>query len=415
LSKIESVRGRVVFDSRGDKTIEAEVVIDGRVGRAGAPAGKSRGRREAEPYPRGGPEEAVRILRREISEKLVGAEYTGFSDLDQLLQEMDGTENFSRIGGNTALAVSVAAAQAYSSAQGVPLYRQILRETGLDAGLPLPLGNALGGGKHAGAGAPEIQEFLVIPLGARNIFQAIEANITVHKRLGSILAKSVAGYPLGKGDEGGYAPPISVEAALECVREAAESVSDEMGIRIGVGLDVAAGSIYNEETRRYEIKSQGLYLSRDGFLSYLAELCDRAGLVYVEDPFVEDDPDSFAALRKQLPNTLICGDDLVVTRHSLIEEYAEKGAINAAIIKPNQVGTLYLTWLAARSCLSRGVVPVASHRSGETTDAYLSHLAVGMGCRVIKSGIMGGERLAKANELIRIGEEIGAESLRRVI
>jgi enolase len=392
--KIESVRGRVVFDSRGDKTIEAEVVIDGRVGRAGAPAGKSRGRREAEPYPRGGPEEAARILQGEIGKKLVGVEYTGFRDLDQLLREIDGTENFSRIGGNTALAVSVAAAQAYSSAQGVPLYRQILRETGLEAGLPLPLGNALGGGKHAGAGAPEIQEFLVIPLGARNIFQAIEANIRVHKRLGSILAKSVAGYPLGKGDEGGYAPPISVEAALECVREAAESVSDEMGIRIGVGLDVAAGSIYNEETRRYEIKSQGLYLSRDGFLSYLAELCDRASLVYVEDPFVEDDPDS---------------------RHSLIDEYAEKGAINAAIIKPNQVGTLYLTWLAARSCLSRGVVPVASHRSGETTDAYLSHVAVGMGCRVIKSGIMGGERLAKANELIRIGEEIGAESLRRVI
>ncbi len=414
MSKIESVRGRVVFDSRGDKTIEVEVSINGRVGRAGAPAGKSRGKREAEPYPRGGPEEAVKILHEELSGKIVGMDYTGFRALDQTLQEIDGTENFSRIGGNTALALSVAAALAYASSQGTPLYRQILRETGQEAGLPLPLGNVLGGGKHAGTGAPEIQEYLVIPLGAKTIHQAVEANVAVHRRLGSILGKRVSGFPLGKGDEGGYAPPISVEAALDCVKEAAESVSDEMGLRIGVGLDVAAGSIYNEATERYEIRSQGLYLSRDGFLSYLAELCDRAGLVYVEDPFVEDDPDSFAALRKQLPKTLVCGDDLVVTRHRLIEEFAKGGSINAAIIKPNQVGTLYLTWLAVKSCLNDSVVPVASHRSGETTDAYLSHIAVGMGCRVIKSGIVGGERLAKANELLRISEEIGAGSLRRV-
>ncbi|MEM0444555.1 MAG: phosphopyruvate hydratase [Nitrososphaerota archaeon] len=414
MAKIASISGRVIFDSRGDKTVEVEVSLDGVKGRAAAPAGKSRGKREAEPYPQGGPEEAVRILREKIAPRLVGHEYSGFTTLDQLLQEIDGTQNFANIGGNTALTISVAALSAHASLTGTPLYKQIAKETGQEPVLPLPLGNVLGGGKHAGQGAPEIQEYLVIPLNPKNILEAVEANIRVHRALGAILSRRVSGFPLGKGDEGGYAPPVSVEAALDAVKEAAEKVSDETGVKIGVGLDVAAGSIYDESTRRYVLRSQGLYLDRGGFLNYLSELAEKANLVYIEDPFVEDDPESFAELRKHLPRTLICGDDLVVTRQELIEKCAQMEAINAAIIKPNQVGTLHLTWRAVDACLRRNVVPAASHRSGETVEAYLSHLAVGMGCRVIKAGIMGGERVAKANELIRIGEEIGASKMRRI-
>ncbi len=415
MGRITSLVGRVVFDSRGDKTIEVEAAVDGVKGRAAAPAGKSRGRREVEPYPAGGPEAAVKVLREKVAPRLVGHEYASFIEFDQLLQEIDGTPNFSNIGGNTALAASVAALTAYAALRGDPPYKLIARETGQEPALPLPLGNVLGGGKHAGQGAPEIQEYLVIPLNPKTIHEAVEANIRVHRRLGEILSRRVSGFPLGKGDEGGYAPPISVEAALDAVKEAAQRVGDEMGVRIGVGLDVAAGSIYDESSRRYVLKSQGLYLDREGFLNYIVELAEKANLVYIEDPFLEDDPDAFAELRKQLPNTLICGDDLVVTRRELIEDCLKKGAINAAIIKPNQVGSLYLTWRAVDACLKGGAVPVASHRSGETTDAYLSHLAVGMGCKVIKAGVLGGERIAKANELVRISEEVGASKVSRIV
>lgn len=404
----------MVFDSRGDKTIEVEAAVEGAVGRAAAPAGKSRGKREVEPYPPGGPEEAVKILKERVAPKLIGQEYPGFTKLDQMLMEIDGTPNFSSIGGNTALAVSVALLSAYSAHRGEPLYSLIAQETKQEPGLPLPLGNVLGGGKHAGEGAPEIQEYLALPLNPRTVSEAVEANIRVHRTLGKILSKKVSGFPLGKGDEGGYAPPISVEAALDAVVEAAQSVGDAMGVKIGVGLDVAAGSIYDESSKRYVLKSQGLYLDREGFLSYIAELADKASLVYLEDPFIEDDPEAFAALRKQVPKTLVCGDDLVVTRRELIEDCLRRGAINAAIIKPNQVGSLYLTWLAVDACLRGGAVPAASHRSGETTDAYLSHIAVGMGCRLIKSGVLGGERIAKANELLRIGEKIGGSRVRRI-
>ncbi|MEM0382220.1 MAG: hypothetical protein QW059_02620 [Nitrososphaerota archaeon] len=414
MARITNLSGRVVFDSRGDKTIEVEVSIDGVKGRAAAPAGKSRGKREVEPYPAGGPEEAVRVLSSVVAPKLVGHEYSSFIELDKTLQEIDGTPSFSKIGGNTALATSVAALSAYAALTGEPIYRIISRETRQEPGLPLPLGNVLGGGKHAGQGAPEIQEYLVIPLNPRTIHEAVEANIRVHRALGEILSKRVGGFPLGKGDEGGYAPPISVEAALEAVKMAADTVEDAMGIRLGMGLDVAAGSIYDESSRRYVLKSQGLYLDREGFLNYLAGLAERVNLVYIEDPFIEDDPDTFAKLRKKLPNTLICGDDLVVTRRELIEDCLRRGAINAAIIKPNQVGSLYLTWQAVEACLQGGAVPVASHRSGETTDTYLSHIAVGMGCKVMKAGVLGGERVAKANELLRIGEEVGASRVRRI-
>jgi len=414
LARITSLSGRLVYDSRGDRTVEVEARVDGSVGRASAPAGKSRGRREVEPYPRGGPVEAVKVLRESIAPRIIGQEYNGFTAMDKLLMEIDGTGNYSRIGGNTALAVSIAVTSAYSLSIDEPLYRVIAQETGQEPGLPLPLGNVLGGGRHAGEGAPEIQEYLVIPMNPRTITEAIEANITVHRTLGGILSRRVRGFPLGRGDEGGYAPPISVEAALSAVTEAAQRVGDSMGIRIGVGLDVAAGSIYDPASGRYVLKSQGLYLDRDGFISYIAELAEKAGLVYLEDPLVEDDPDGFAELRRQLPRTLVCGDDLVVTRRDLIEDCIGRGAINAAIIKPNQVGSLYSTWRAVEACLAGGAVPVASHRSGETTDAYLSHLAVGMGCRVIKAGVLGGERIAKANELLRISESIGGSRLRRI-
>ncbi len=411
--RVEGLRARVVFDSRGDKTVEVEVTVDGYTARAAAPSGKSRGKREVRPFADGGAEGSVRALR-EASGKIVGATLDGPLAVDRLLREVDGTEDFSRIGGNAALATSAAAAIAYAGSGGEPLYRSLSRYLGADPGIPLPLSNVLGGGAHAGSGAPEFQEYLLIPVGAKDVMEAIEANVLAYRKLGRLLSQEVKGYPLGKGDEGGYAPPVGNRKALELVARAAEEASDETGVRIALGLDVAGSNVFDPRSGRYALRSDGLYLTGEEMVSFLGELVDRFGIVYLEDPFSEDSPELFAELQRSVPNTFVCGDDLVVTRPDLIRSAIEAGSIRAAIVKPNQVGLLSLAAESARICHDRRALPVASHRSGETTDAYLSHFAVGTWCRLIKCGLIGGERMAKLNELLRIGEEVGSDRLRRL-
>ncbi len=411
--RVEGLRARVVFDSRGDKTVEVEVTVDGHTARAAAPSGKSRGKREVKPFADGGAEGSVRALR-EASGKIVGATLDGPLAVDRLLREVDGTEDFSRIGGNAALATSAAAAIAYAGSGSEPLYRSLSRYLGSDPGIPLPLSNVLGGGAHAGSGAPEFQEYLLIPVGARNVMEAIDANVLAYRKLGRLLSQEVKGYPLGKGDEGGYAPPVGNRKALELVARAAEEASDETGVRIALGLDVAGSNVFDPKSGRYALRSDGLYLTGEEMVSFLGELVDRFGIVYLEDPFSEDSPELFAELQRSVPNTFVCGDDLVVTRPDLIRSAIEAGSIRAAIVKPNQVGLLSLAAESARICHDRRALPVASHRSGETTDAYLSHFAVGTWCRLIKCGLIGGERMAKLNELLRIGEEVGSDRLRRL-
>jgi enolase len=411
--KVEALRARVVFDSRGDKTVEVEVRVDGFTARAAAPSGKSRGKREVRPFAEGGPEGSVRALR-EASGKIVGATLENPLGIDVLLKEVDGTEDFSRIGGNAALATSVAAAIAYAGSGGESLYRSLSRYLGADPGIPLPLSNVLGGGAHAGSGAPEFQEYLLIPVGARDAMEAIETNVLAYRKLGKLLSQEVRGYPLGRGDEGGYAPPIGNRKALELVARAAEETSDETGVKVAIGLDVAGSNVFDPKSGKYALRSDGLYLTGEEMVSYLGELVDEFGIVYLEDPFSEDAPDLFAELQRSVPKTFVCGDDLVVTRPDLISSAIEAGSIRAAIIKPNQVGLLSVAAESAKVCHEHRALPVASHRSGETTDAYLSHFAVGTWCRLIKCGLIGGERMAKLNELLRIGEEIGSKRLRRL-
>ncbi len=409
--KIEALRARVVFDSRGDKTVEVEVTVERYTARAAAPSGKSRGKKEVKPFAEGGAEGSVRALK-EVSGKIVGATMDSPLAIDRLLREIDGTEDFSRIGGNAALAVSVASAIAYAGSGGEPLYKSLSRHLGSDPGIPLPLSNVLGGGAHAGSGAPEFQEYLLIPVGARDVMEAIEANVLAYRKLGKLLSQEVRGYPLGKGDEGGYAPPVGNRKALELVARAAEETSDETGVRIAIGLDVAGSNVFDPKSGRYALRSDGLYLTGEEMVSFLGELVDRFGIVYLEDPFSEDSPELFRELQRSVPKTFVCGDDLVVTRPDLIRSAIESGSVRAAIIKPNQVGLLSVAAESARVCHDLRALPVASHRSGETTDAYLSHFAVGTWCRLIKCGLIGGERMAKLNELLRIGEEIGSSRMR---
>ena len=404
LSLIRRVRARRIFNSRGEETIEVEVETLGGRGVAAAPAGKSRGKYEVEYYPKGGVREAIEKVRSIVEPKLVGVDASDQELIDRILHECDGTENFSNIGGNTAYAVSLASATAAATARGLPLFLHLAKHD--EAYLPLPLGNVLGGGKHAGKGAPDIQEFLVFPETAENYGQAYEANIKVHRLLGKLLGNKLPDFTGGRGDEGAWAPRIGSVDALELVARAAEDVSAETGVKVRVGLDVAASSLWNPEKQAYIYASEGKTRDRGEQLDFILRLIEDFKLSYVEDPLEEEDFEGFSELTSKASKfgCLICGDDLFVTNRVKLERGVKLRSATAIIIKPNQVGTLTDTWQTVSLALKSGMTPVASHRSGETCDPKLAHLAVAFGCPLIKTGVIGSERASKLNELIRLEE-----------
>ncbi len=380
------------------------ITADG-FGRASSPAGASRGKAEAVPFPEGGVEEAVKKVKEIIASELIGLSAEEQEEIDNLLHELDGTENFQKIGGNTSYAVSLAVADAAADSYGLPLFQYL--GGSLATELPHPLGNVLGGGKHAVGKAPDIQEFLVLPVGAPTFTKAAEANVLVHKKLSSILRRVDESFTGGRGDEGAWAPNVTNDEALEAVAKAIEESSNELGFEIRPALDVAASSLWNERENRYVYVRDNVKRSSDEQLEYILDLIEKYRLVYVEDPFHEEDFEGFTELTKKAHSCLICGDDLFVTNVERLTQGIEKAAGSAIIIKVNQVGTLTDAWKTVDTAKKAGFVPVMSHRSGETTDFHIAHLAVGFRCPVIKTGVMGGERAAKINELMRIEEILG--------
>ncbi|NYT00977.1 MAG: phosphopyruvate hydratase [Methanocellales archaeon] len=391
MTTIEDVIVRGISDSRGDETIEVDIYTKNGFGRAAAPSGASIGGFEvrALPIP-----EAISKAKENVLPRLIGQDATVQKDIDALLHELDGTENFSNIGGNVAVAISMAVAKAAASSLGRPLYRHL----GLGQNLPYPLGNVIGGGAHA-IGGTDIQEFLVLPIGARSMTDAVFANSLVHKKVKLLLNKRKI--RCGKGDEGAWAPKISNDEALSIISEAIGEVSDYLGFKIRVAVDVAATELWNGSSYIYS----DVHRSRDDQIQYIEELIDQYKLYYVEDPLQEQDFEGFAKITSNT-RCLICGDDLFVTNARRINQGIEMGAANSVLIKPNQIGTLTDTHNAINTAKSNGYVCVMSHRSGETTDETIAHLAVAFGTPIIKTGIVGGERTAKLNELIRI-EELG--------
>ncbi|RLG01915.1 MAG: hypothetical protein DRN49_00240 [Thaumarchaeota archaeon] len=253
---------------------------------------------------------------------------------------------------------------------------------------------------------------MVSPIGARDIYSAVKANFMVHRRAGELLDKHLGGFTLGRGDEGAYAPPVNTEKGLEILKQAADEISDELGFDIRVGVDIAASSLWNPKKEKYIYPTEGIELSREDHMNRVAEWTDKFNLFYVEDPLDENDMDGFVELSKQIGSkTLICGDDLIVTRPEILEEAAEKKAVRAVIIKPNQVGLLTTAVKTIKVAHERGIVPTVSHRSGEPPEGTLAQLAVAWGGKLLKAGVVGGERVAKANELLRIGEVIGYDKM----
>ncbi|MDI6897636.1 MAG: phosphopyruvate hydratase [Methanocella conradii] len=410
LTIIEDIIGRKIFDSRGNPTIEVEVYLDDGFGRAAAPAGASKGTYEAVAIP---VDDAIAKLENEVVEQLIGEDAEDQEHIDMLLHEVDGTSNFSNIGGNTSVAVSMAVAKAASNAlfrvgPGEPLERYLYRYLGgAYPRMPYPLGNVLGGGAHA-PGATDIQEFLVSSVGAETIDEAVYGNALVHKRVKKILADE--GVFCGKGDEGGWAPQVRDSMAFEVVSRAVKEASDELGFEVRLGVDVAASELWDEEKKAYVYKDA--MRTAEEQVEYIAGLIDEYDLFYVEDPLHENDFDGFADLTEKAGDRcIICGDDLFVTNVKRIEEGIEKFAANAALIKPNQIGTVTDTYNAIALAKRYGYKAIMSHRSGETTDNTIAHLAVAFGCEMLKTGVVGGERIAKLNELIRIGEDIGNDRM----
>ncbi len=395
MTTIEAIELRAILDSRGNATVEAEVHTATGSGRSAAPSGASTGSREAKVRPT---QDAIDNAYQNLLPALMGMDASDQEGFDGQLWDIDGTSDFSGIGANVAVALSLANAKAAASALGMPLFRYI--GGAFTNEMPLPLGNVIGGGAHA-ANATEIQEFLVVPGGATNVQDAVFANAAVHRNVKALLTKR--GIAAGKGDEGAWAPQIDDALAFELIAEATGLVADEMNISVDMGIDVASSQMWNGEGYKYRDRVR----STEEQIAYIAELVDRYDLVYVEDPLHEEDFDAFAELNDQVGNRcLVCGDDIFVTQVDRIQQGIELDSANCVLIKPNQVGTLTDTFDAVHLAHANGLDTVMSHRSGETTDTTIAHLATAFSCVFLKCGVVGGERIAKLNELIRIEEQL---------
>lgn len=408
--EIKDFRTRKILDSRGNPTIEIEVELQSETGAIGkgiaaAPSGASRGVHEVVAFPDNSVEISMDELEN-IRTDLVGTTISDLSVLDQSLRDLDGTENLGKIGGNATVSFSMATAKALAEIDEIPLYESLNHEN--EFRLPYPLGNVLGGGEHAGRTAPDIQEFLVLPIGAENFQEAAFANAKVHQRVKELADERNRSFTGGKSDEGAWAPNISDEKALEVVAQACEEISERIGFEIRPGLDVAASSLYDSERNKYEYKRESVLRNKEEQIELILDYIESYDLIYVEDPIQEEDFESFAEITVESPDDcLICGDDLFVTNVERIERGVKINSANTVLIKPNQIGTLSATKEAIDLSKENDCVPLISHRSGETTDNTISHLAVGYGCPIIKTGVVGGERIAKLNELIRIEEKLG--------
>jgi len=399
LTEIQEVIIRKILDSRGNPTVEVDIFTLSGFGSAAAPSGVSRGLHEVAAFPREGVDFAIQNFKESIVPKFIGMDVTEQKELDTLLLELDGTQDFSNIGGNVAIATSLAFAKAAAFVLGLPLYRYL--GGAFSNKIPYPMGNVIGGGKHA-IGGTDIQEYLAISFGT-SAKDSIFANTRVYTEVKKSLQKKLPNTAIGKGDEGAWVAKIDNIEALEILVDSCKKISDSMGFQISPCLDIAASELFSGG--KYHYKDQKLDTKEQ--IEFVIEMIDDYELYSVEDPLDQEDFMGYAELTKAVGDRcIIIGDDLFVTSTDRVEKGIKMGSTNAVLIKPNQVGTLTKTIDTIKLAHANGYKTVVSHRSGETTDNTIAHLAVAFGCHAIKTGVVGGERIAKLNELIRIEEEL---------
>ena len=412
MASIKSIHARWILDSRGNPTVEADVVLDdGSFGRAAVPSGASTGAAEALELRDGGDrfmgkgvDQAAANVNDKIAPALVGHDAADQNGVDQVMLDLDGTDNKSNLGANAILAVSLAVAKAEAKSEDLPLWQYIAKLTDTqEVSLPLPMMNIMNGGAHAGW-TTDIQEYMIMPVGAPTFAEGIRRATEVFHNLGKILKEQ--GYPTTVGDEGGYAPHLKGGNAepLSLIEQAVTKAGYKLGEDFVLALDVASSEFYKDG--KYELKNEDKSLTSDEMIDYVKNLVDNNPLVSVEDGLAEEDWAGWTKLTAELGDRIqLVGDDLLVTNVKRLQKSINEKAGNAILIKPNQIGSLSETIAAVKLAKEHGFNTVMSHRSGETEDVTIAHLAVGLNCGQIKTGSLSRtDRVAKYNELLRIAE-----------
>jgi len=402
LTRITSIKGRIIHDSRGNKTIEVDIISDNQfLGRTCAPAGASVGKNEAISFPEGKPEESLRILN-ENSKKFLELDPNDLKIIDDTIKSIDNTSNFSKVGGALAYAVTIAAMESAAKALGEPLFKLISEQNSYR--FPIPLGNLLGGGAHAGPGTPDIQEILISATGAKTIRDAIETNFSVHKELRKEIEKTDSSFTNGRGDEGGWAPKCDNEEALELCARTCENLGYALGKDVSLGVDFASSTQWNEKKQKYIYERAGFENTPEQQIEFTSSIIEKYKLNYAEDAVHEEAFEDMSKLTSKFPNTMITGDDLTVTNQAILKQAIILQSCNAAILKVNQAGSLFDALEFAKVANDNNVKLITSHRSGESIDSHITHIGIGTNSKLLKIGIVGGERIAKLNELIRLSE-----------
>ena len=411
--KISEIRGREILDSRGNPTVEADVTLaDGMSARAAVPSGASTGTREAVELRDGdktrylgkGVRKAVANINGELRSALLGVDFDDQRMLDQCMIDLDGTENKGRLGANAILAISLAAAKAEAVSKGISLFRHL----GPGTTMPVPMMNIINGGAHAD-NSVDIQEFMILPVGAPNFAEALRYGVEVFHSLKSVLRGQ--GLNTAVGDEGGFAPNLpSNKAALDTIMTAIEKAGFTAGDDILLGLDVASSEFYKDGV--YDLESEGRKFDAAGFSAFLAELADSYPIISIEDGMDESDWEGWRVHTEALADRVqLVGDDLFVTNTKILSRGINENIANSILIKPNQIGTLSETLDAITMADEAGYTAVISHRSGETSDSTIADIAVGTAATQIKTGSLSrSDRIAKYNQLLRIEEELGADA-----
>ena len=412
MSAIVDVIAREILDSRGNPAVEADVLLEsGVMGRAAVPSGASTGEKEAielrdgdkQRYLGKGVLKAVEYVNTEIAEAIIGLDAAEQAFIDQTMIELDGTENKSRLGANAILAVSMAVARAAAEESGLPLYRYLGGSGRME--MPVPMMNIINGGAHANNNI-DMQEFMIIPVGAPSFREALRYGAEVFHALKKLI--NAKGMPTTVGDEGGFAPNLpSNEAALQLIVEGIEAAGYVPGADVAIGVDCASSGFYKDGL--YHLDSEGLKLTSAQFVDYLANWTDKYPLISIEDGMSEHDWDGWKLLTERLGKSVqIVGDDVFVTNTRIFREGIRRGLANSILIKVNQIGTLTETFAAIEMAKRAGYTAVISHRSGETEDSFIADLAVATNVMQIKTGSMSrSDRMAKYNQLLRIEEDLG--------
>src|SRR5215217_457808 len=383
---VTDINGRIIFNSRGSKTIEIDVISDDKfLGRASAPSGASVGKSEAQSFKDNIPEKSLDKFNKNLS-KFIGIESDDPKSVYDILKNIDNSENYSIIGGSVAYAISLASIESASKALEVPIFK-LLKPNGPFA-FPYPLGNILGGGSHAGPGTPDIQEYLICPNGAVDIIEALEINFNVHKELKKILEEKDKRFTYGRGDEGAWAPNINNDQAIEVVEKAIFECGYNLRKEVSIGIDFASSSLWNEKNHNYDYSRQGLTRSPEDQIDFVNNIINRYNLIYAEDPVHEEDFEGMS----------------VITNKNRVKESLKYKSCSGAILKVNQAGSLYDALEFANECNNNDIKIITSHRSGESIDSHIAEISIATNSKMLKSGVLGGERIAKLNQLIRLNE-----------